>query len=247
MEPPDPPLQLSVVVPFFNEEEAVPVVVDELGRALTDLGETWEAILVDDGSSDRTGDRLEAARQRWPQIRIIRLPENLGQGPALYRGISATLAPVIVTMDGDGQNLPGDIAPLLAQLSHADLVNGIRVDRSDPKIRLLLSRLANTVRRRLLRDGVRDAGCALKVFRREVAAAFLPLPMLNPFMPALAVAAGFRVAEFPVRHRARASGQSKYGGTRLLARPLLHLLAVWWRLRRSRPPARALAAASKLR
>jgi dolichol-phosphate mannosyltransferase len=231
-----PSVALSVVIPFFNEEAVAYEVVDELGRQLAAGGSPWEAILVDDGSTDRTGAELERARARWPQCRRLRLPENRGQGAALYAGIRAASAPTIAMMDGDGQNVPADLGALVALLDRADLVVGVRRDRHDSPLRRGLSRLANAVRGRMLRDGVSDAGCALKVFRREVATAFWPVPMLNPFMPALAAAAGFRVLEHPVGHRARAGGRSKYGLRVMLYRPCFDLLAIWWLLRRRRRP-----------
>ncbi len=246
MEPADQPPKLSLVVPFYNEEDSVTWVVDEIGRELTALEIPWEAIWVDDGSTDRTGERLEGAVRRWPMSRYLRHPKNLGQGPALYSGICRARAAVVATMDGDGQNHPGDLSALLSRLEGADLVVGVRVSRHDSRLRRILSRVANTARGQLLRDGVRDAGCALKVFRRDVIAAFFPLPMLNPFMPALAAAAGFRVAEHPVRHRARSAGRSKYGGTALFFRPLGQLIAVWWMLRRARPPGAAIPSAARL-
>jgi dolichol-phosphate mannosyltransferase len=227
---------VSVVVPFFNEEAVAFGMVDELGTELTALARPWEAILVDDGSTDRTGAELERARAKWPSCRILRLAENRGQGAALYEGIQAARAPEIVMLDGDGQNVPADIGPLLALLDRADIVVGVRRDRHDSPLRRSLSRVANGIRRRMLRDGMSDAGCALKVFRRDVVQAFWPIPMLNPFMPALAAAAGFRVLEHPVRHRPRTGGRSKYGFRALLWRPALDLLAVWWLLRRRRSP-----------
>jgi glycosyltransferase involved in cell wall biosynthesis len=227
-----PPVALSIVVPFFNEEEVAHGVVDELGAALTALGRPWEAILVDDGSADGTLGELERAKKQWPQCRILHFSENRGQGAALYDGIRAARAPQIAMMDGDGQNVPADIGVLAALLDRADLVVGVRSNRHDSRLRRVLSRLANRVRSRMLKDGMSDAGCALKVFRREIIGALWPIPMLNPFMPALAAAAGFRVIEHPVQHRHRAGGRSKYGLRVMLWRPCLDLLAVWWLLRR---------------
>jgi dolichol-phosphate mannosyltransferase len=223
---------LSVVIPFYNEEEVAGGLVDELGRDLSQLGLAWEALLVDDGSTDGTFEELTRAAARWPGCRILRLPKNTGQGAALLHGIERASAPVIAMLDGDGQNVPADIGRLLPLLERADLVVGVRTPRHDSWLRRRMSRLANGVRRRLLRDGVNDAGCALKVFRREVVASFLPVPMLNPFMPAFAVSGGFRVAELPVQHRPRRGGQSKYGLRRLLWRPARDLLVIAWILRR---------------
>ncbi len=234
----DSPLALSVVVPFFNEAGGAYEVVDELGRDLTRLGVSWEALLVDDGSTDRTVAELERARARWPQCRILSLPENRGQGAALLHGIERARAPVIGMMDGDGQNVPADFGPLLALLDQCDLAVGIRTPRNDSLLRRLMSRLANAVRGRVLLDGLSDAGCAQKVFRREIVPCLLPVDMLNPFMGAFAVAAGFRVAERPVGHRPRRSGQAHYGFRRMLWRPAFDLLAISWVLRR-RIPTRA--------
>jgi dolichol-phosphate mannosyltransferase len=239
MDPGSGGVALSVVVPFFNEEAVAFGMVDELGAELTADGRAWEAILVDDGSTDRTGAELARAQAKWPACRLLCFPTNRGQGAALYEGIRAARAPEIVMLDGDGQNVPADIAPLLALLDRADVVVGVRRDRHDSRLRRVLSRAANRVRGRMLRDGMSDAGCALKAFRRPVVGALWPIPMLNPFLPALAAAAGFRVIEQPVRHRPRAGGRSKYGLRAMLWRPGLDLLAVWWLLRRRRAPFRS--------
>jgi dolichol-phosphate mannosyltransferase len=231
------PVSFSVVIPFFNEAASAYGVVDELGRDLTALGSSWEALLVDDGSTDRTAAELERARARWPQCRVFRLGRNRGQGAALLHGIERARAPVIGMMDGDGQNVPADFGPLRALLDRCDLAVGVRTPRNDSLLRRLMSRLANTVRSRLLRDHLSDAGCALKVFRRELVPCFLPVDMLNPFMAAFAVAAGFRVAERPVQHRPRRAGQAHYGFRRMLWRPTLDLLAISWVLRRRIPTA----------
>lgn len=225
------PPEISVVVPFFNEEAAAFAVVDELGRELSRATLAWEGILVDDGSRDGTAAELRRACEAWPGCRLLQLPENRGQGPALFEGIRAAAAPVIAMMDGDGQNVPADILRLAPLLRDYDLVVGIRAERRDSRGRRLTSRIANALRSRALGDHVSDAGCALKVFKREVAQVFFPLKMLNPFMPALAVAGGFRVGETAVRHRERSTGRSKYGARALFVRPVIDFWTVWRRTR----------------
>jgi dolichol-phosphate mannosyltransferase len=139
-------------------------------------------------------------------------------------------------MDGDGQNDPADIATLCGALGEVDMIVGIRAERSDSWLRRRMSRVANAVRGLVLRDGVRDSGCALKVFRREVVESFIPIRTLYSFMPALAVAGGHRVAQRQVRHRPRRAGKSSYGLRVMLWRPFLDLLGVWWFTRRRFAP-----------
>lgn len=234
---PTPPA-FAVVVPFYNEEAAAFDAVDELCRELEAIGRSWEVVLVDDGSADRTFTELQRAQERWPRCRLLRHTENRGQGAALWTALCEVHAPVVGMMDGDGQNVPGDFGPMLAALADADVVVGVRTPRDDGWLRRRMSSLANAVRRRLLRDGVSDAGCALKVFRLEVRNSFYPVRMLNPFIPAFATAAGWRVRELPVRHRARRGGISKYGWWVLFWRPAVDLFAIAWLLRRQPKPRR---------
>lgn len=222
-------------MPFFNEEGCARTVVGELLADLDRCGLPWECLLVDDGSADGTAAELDRAVTGQPRCRVIRLPVNCGQGAALFAGFQAAQGRIIGMMDGDGQNVPGDLPALLARLDQADLVVGVRAGRHDSLLRKACSRVANGVRRRLLHDQVSDAGCALKVFRREVMAAFFPVTMLNPFIPAFAAAAGFRIAETPIRHRPRTTGRSKYGLGVILWRPMFDMLSLWWMLRRRIP------------
>ena len=218
----------SVVVPFFNEERNVSAVCGELRGILETKLPGGEVILVDDGSTDKTGAKLEELAVTWPQYRVFHLDENQGQSAALLFGFSKSVAPILVTMDGDGQNDPRDIEKLLVKLEGADMVVGARVDRQDSWMRRKVSRIANSVRSELLGDGVSDAGCALKAFRREVAGAFIPIQTLYSFMPALAVAAGFRVIEEPVNHRPRKNGISKYPVRSFLFLPIVDFIGLKW-------------------
>jgi dolichol-phosphate mannosyltransferase len=222
----------SVVIPFYNEEASAGTLLADLEAVVAGIGASFEVLLVDDGSVDTTHDVLSRVAAAWPQCRVFRFAVNQGQAAALYFGMRLARAPVLITLDGDGQNVPADIPRLLARLEEADLVVGVRVDRHDSAARRAASRIANAVRSRLLHDRVADAGCGLKVLRREVAAEFLPIATLYSFMPALAVAAGFRVVEQPVAHRPRLAGASNYGLRRFLWRPALDMLGVWWFTRR---------------
>lgn len=242
----NPETAFSVIVPFFNERENVAAVCLELKAVLHEVAPDGEAVLIDDGSDDGTAEILDRFATNWPQCRVYHLKENKGQSAALLFGFSKVTAPVLVTMDGDGQNHPTDIPRLLARLRDADMVVGARVNRQDSWMRRKISRIANFVRSEGLRDHVSDSGCALKAFRREVVSAFIPIRTLYSFMPALAVAAGFRVVEEPVQHRPRLHGNSKYSLASFLVLPALDFLGLkWFRLRRC-PNERAPAAIDTL-
>jgi len=228
----EPSVRWSVVVPLHDEADNVAPLVAELRSVLATLDGPYEVLLVDDGSRDDTLTIAQRAALDWPQCRVVWFRRNHGQAAALLVGLHRARGSVVVTLDGDGQNVPADIPAMLAALEGADLVVGVRQARDDSRLRLVMSRLANAIRSRFLRDGVTDAGCGLKVMRREVVDAFIPIRTLYSFMPALAVAAGHRVVECPVQHRARRAGTAHYGLRTFAWRPLLDMLGVWWFTRR---------------
>ena len=223
---------ISIVIPFFNEEGSVESVLEEVKQVVEEMGSAYEILAIDDGSVDGTREALERCARVNPRLRVLGASVNQGQAAALFWGLQNAWAPIVVTMDGDGQNDPADIPALLEELSHADMVVGIRATRHDSWLRRAMSNLANAVRGTLLGDHMKDSGCALKVFRREVVAAFLPIKTLYSFMPSLALAAGFRLSERNVRHRPRKGGTSNYGLKKMLWLPLLDLAGVWWFTRR---------------
>src|SRR5438128_9800065 len=183
---------VSVVVPVFNEQENIPILQSELRAALTGLD--YEIIFVDDGSIDRTAERIEAALN----VRVIRFEKNAGQSAAIYAGLKAARGATAVLIDGDLQNDPADIPRLLDEISRgADLVCGYRAERKDTLLKRLTSRIANFVRSRFTKDYVRDTGCTLKAMRRECIAALVPFKGMHRFIPALVRAAGFRLVEVP--------------------------------------------------
>jgi dolichol-phosphate mannosyltransferase len=218
----------SVVIPFFNEEDNVGPVLEELRAVLEDQSNSYEVILVDDGSVDTTATQLKQQAVKWPPARVLQLAHNSGQAAALLAGTSSAKGDVIVLLDGDGQNDPADIQKALSLLERYDMVMGHRVNRHDSFERRLISRFGNSVRRLFIDDGVSDAGCGLKAFHREVLKAFIPIRTLYSFMPALAKAAGFTIGQFPVNHRPRRSGIPKYNLRVFLWRPAVDLLGVWW-------------------
>jgi len=218
---------LSVVVPLYNEEMNLPILQEELRVALRGLD--YEIIFVDDGSVDGTVERIETA----PNIRLIRFEKNSGQSAAIYAGLTAARGATVVILDGDLQNDPADIPKLLAEIARgADLVCGYRIKRRDTVAKRLTSRIANAVRSRYTKDGVRDTGCTLKAMQRECVSALFPFKGMHRFIPALVKAAGYRLVEIPVNHRPRRFGQSKYGlGNRAL-RATIDMFGVRWLLSR---------------
>lgn len=232
------PPRCSLVIPFFQEAGNVASVVPAACRVLAGIDPHFEAVLVDDGSTDGTARELALVAATDPRCRILTRPENRGQAAALLAGLQETQGEIIFTMDGDGQNDPRDFPRLLARLNEGklDLACGWRTDRRDPALRRIMSRLANALRRRLLHDGLHDAGCQLRVFRRAVIGTLQPSPLLQAFLPAMAVAAGCRIGELPVQHHPRLHGVSKYSLQNLWWRPFAEML----RLRRALPrPVRA--------
>ncbi|HZS17899.1 MAG TPA: glycosyltransferase family 2 protein [Candidatus Udaeobacter sp.] len=219
--------ELSVVVPLYNEEENLPILQEELRVALSGLD--YEIVFVDDGSVDGTADRIEAAGN----VRLIRFAKNAGQSAAIHAGLTAARGATVVVIDGDLQNDPADIPKLLREISNgADLVCGYRVKRRDTVVKRLTSRIANSVRSRYTKDGVRDTGCTLKAMRRECVSTLVPFKGMHRFIPALVKAAGYRLVEIPVNHRPRRFGQSKYGlGNRAL-RATIDMFGVRWLMSR---------------
>lgn len=218
---------VSVVVPLFNEEENVPILQAELTAALDGLD--YEIILVDDGSVDQTVQRIAPD----PRVRLVQFERNAGQSAAIYAGLQSARGEVAVLIDGDLQNDPADIPKLLAGIERgADLVCGYRAQRKDTVVKRITSRVANFVRSRFTKDGVRDTGCTLKAMKRECISALLPFKGMHRFIPALVKGAGYQLVEIPVNHRPRKFGQSKYGlGNRAL-RATTDMFGVRWLLSR---------------
>jgi len=214
-------------VPLFNEEESISLLQTELSAALKNFD--YEIVFVDDGSADCTADRIE----RKMNVRVVRFEKNAGQSAAIYAGVMAARGATLVLIDGDLQNDPADIPRLLAEIARgADLVCGYRAQRRDTRVKRLTSRIANAVRSRFTKDGVRDTGCTLKAMRHECVSALVPFKGMHRFIPALVKGAGFGLVEIPVNHRLRRFGRSKYGlGNRAL-RATIDMFGVRWLLSR---------------
>ena len=241
---PAPGLDVSVVIPVCNEQDNVLPLAREIHAALEGRYR-YETIFVDDGSTDGTADAVRAARRDgMPEIRLIRHSVRSGQSAAVATGVREARAPWIATLDGDGQNDPGDIPNLLdaartAASPRLRLVMGNRTTRRDTWLRRLSSRVANGVRGGMLKDGTPDTGCGIKVFDRAV---FMDMPRFNHmhrFMPALYQREGYEVVSVAVNHRERTRGQSKYGLHNRLWVGIVDLFGVMWLIRRASPRVRS--------
>ncbi|WJW75888.1 glycosyltransferase family 2 protein [Thiohalobacter sp. IOR34] len=234
-------MDLSVVIPVYNEQDNIQPLVDEIRAALEGVLD-YEVVYVDDGSTDATLERLRAARAGLPRLRILRHAESCGQSTAVRSGVKAARAPWIATLDGDGQNDPADIPRLYRAATAEDappdlwLIAGWRRRRQDSPLKKFSSRVANAVRSRLLHDDTPDTGCGLKLFRRD---GFLELPYfdhMHRFLPALVLRAGGQVRSVEVNHRPRQRGVSKYGLHNRLWVGIVDLFGVIWLQRRARRP-----------
>jgi glycosyltransferase involved in cell wall biosynthesis len=217
---------ISVVVPVHNEERSVALLYDELRSALDQLGPSWEAIFVDDGSTDGTFAALTRLHAAEENVRVVRLRRNFGKAAALVAGFDQARGDTVVTIDGDLQDDPAEIPRLLAKLDEGfDLVSGWKTHRRDPLSRRVLSRVFNRVTSAFSGVHLHDMNCGLKAYRAEVVHGLRLYGELHRFIPVLAHYRGFRIAELPVHHRPREHGRSRYGVERYL-RGFLDLLTV---------------------
>lgn len=226
---------LSVVFPVYNEEENVPILLEEIARALAGKPWSYEIVAVDDGSRDRSLAVLRESKAKHPTLRILVLEKNSGQTAALDAGWRAARGRFIVSLDADLQNDPADIPKMMDALqnSGSDMVIGVRVNRQDTLARKLQSKIGNGVRNWITGDRITDTGCSLKLVRNEAIENVRLFTGMHRFLPTLVRMQGFRVDEMPVNHRPRRFGVSKYGAMNRAFRGLADCLAVRWMAKRN--------------
>ncbi len=231
-------MQFSIVIPVHNEEKNITPLLVEILQEVSDTHD-YQIIYVDDCSSDQTNTILSECKAKYWNLEVVRLQRRHGQSTALCVGVQSAQYPLIVTLDGDGQNDPGDIEKFIEYFSKYEnqgkslLVNGYRVNRQDSYWRRFSSRIANAVRRAVLNDSTPDSGCGIKAFSKDL---FLRLPAfdhMHRFLPALVLQAGGQVISLPVNHRERSFGRSKYGTWGRLWAGGIDLLGVMWLGRRA--------------
>jgi glycosyltransferase involved in cell wall biosynthesis len=223
-------VELSVVIPVYNEEENLPLLWPELRGVLDGMGVPFEVIFVDDGSRDRSAELIRDMRDADPRVRLVRLKTNAGETAATDAGFKAARGQRVVTMDADLQNDPHDIPALVQRLEQWDAVTGWRAARGDgdSMVRRISSRLANRVRNWLSDEAIQDSGCTFRAFRRECLRGLVLYRGFHRFVPTLLRMRGYRVVEIPVRNRPRRFGQSKYGVLNRVFVTFVDLLVVRW-------------------
>lgn len=220
--------RVSIVIPVYNEEECITDCVEEVCSVMDRLGETYEVVVVDDGSTDCTFDRLRALKASRGQLRVLRFQANAGQTAAMDAGLKNARGEFIATLDADLQNDPADIPRMLELMDEWDVVCGFRSKREDSLLRRVSSRIANWTRNRVTHERIRDVGCTLRVFRASCVKELKLFTGMHRFLPTLFRMEGCTIAEIPVNHRPRTKGRSRYGLWNRLFRALYDLFGVRW-------------------
>ncbi len=229
---PRSPVDISVVIPVYNERDNLAPLLAEVSQVLKTVGHGYEVLFVDDGSTDGSGRVLADLRRADPHVRVVSFARNAGQTAAMDAGFRRARGDVVITLDADLQNDPADIPLLLARLEGWDAVVGVRAKRRDSVVRRISSRVANYVRNRLSDETITDTGCSLKAYRRAALSRLVLWNGMHRFLPTLLKMEGFRVRETPVGHRPRRHGESKYGIGNRLVPSFMDLMAVRWMKRR---------------
>lgn len=227
------PIEISVVVPVYNEEENLPILIPKLVKVLNSLGYKYEIIFVDDGSLDRSRIILKKMKSQFPMLRIIGLKENRGLSTALLAGIKEARGSIIVSIDSDLQNDPEDIPKLVEYLDQYDMATGWRIKRNDPWLKRISSKVANCIRNLITKEEVKDSACTLRAFRKNC---FTDIPIFNGmhrFLPSLFKMKGLKVIEVPVGHQPRRFGKSKYNIRNRAFNSFFDLIGVSWLKKRN--------------
>jgi dolichol-phosphate mannosyltransferase len=226
------PLKYSIVIPLKDEEGNIASLIEEIEPVMKSLKEPWELICIDDGSQDSTLSILKKLQNEKDYLKIIAFDKNYGQSSAFDAGFRSAAGEFVITLDGDRQNDPTDIPHMAALAKEYDLVCGIRQKRKDTFVKRAISFWANAIRSRLCRDGVKDTGCSLKIYRKSCLEKIKMYNGMHRFLPALFRIEGFRIAQTPVNHRQRDQGSTKYNFFNRSFNTVFDLFAVRWMSKR---------------
>ena len=221
-------IDISIVVPVYNEEGNLPILIPKLMEVLDGLGKPYEMIFVDDGSTDRSREFLKEKASHYPQIHVLGFRKNCGETAAGAAGLKEARGEVVITIDADLQNDPMDIPRMLGYLRDYDMVTGWRQKRDDSWVKRITSKIANAIRNRLSGETIRDSGCTFRAYKRECLQNLKLFKGMHRFMPTLVKMEGFRVIEIPIAHHPREFGVSKYTTWNRMWRAFVDLLAVKW-------------------
>ena len=224
--------EISIVVPVFNEEKNLPILVPQIAEVMRVLDRKYEIILVDDGSTDNSFRVINDLTKKYMEVRYIRFEINSGQSAAFDAGFKKAVGEVIVTLDSDLQNDPKDISKLLSYIPQYDVVCGWRTGRQDSLVKKISSRIANKIRNLLIKDNIHDTGCSLKAYKKEWLDRIRLYNGMHRFLPALLCMEGARILEVKVNHNPRRYGRSKYNIRNRLFKGIYDLLAVRWMQKR---------------
>ena len=225
-------MEVSVVVPVYNEEKNLPILVPRLAHVLEGIGCPYEMIFVDDGSTDRSREILKEMARRYATLRLLGLKDNRGLSTALLAGMREARNDVIVTLDSDLQNDPADIPRLLQHLDRHDMATGWRQKRDDPWLKKVSSKIGNAIRNRVSGEAIHDSACTLRVFKKECVRNVPVFNGMHRFLPTLAKMEGFTATQVKVNHRPRRFGKTKYNIRNRMVRAFADLLAVRWMKKR---------------
>jgi len=226
-------IEISVVVPVYNEEGNLPVLIPALVEVLKNLGRSYEMIFVDDGSSDESRRILKEMASEHASLRILRFKENRGLSTALVAGMREARGEIIVTLDSDLQNDPADIPRLLEYLDRYDMATGWRQKREDTWLKKISSKIGNLVRNWVSGENIQDSACTLRAFKKECIQEIPVFNGMHRFLSTLVKMRGFGIIEVPVAHHPRRFGKSKYNIRNRMVRSFIDLLAVRWMKRRT--------------
>jgi len=221
-------IDISVVIPVYNEEENLPILIQKLMDVLDGIDKPYEMIFVDDGSTDRSRGILREKAFHYPRIHMLGFRKNCGETAAGAAGLKEARGEVIITIDADLQNDPLDIPKMLEYLKEYDMVTGWRQKRDDSWVKRITSKIANTIRNRLSGETIQDSGCTFRAYKRECLQNLKLFRGMHRFMPTLVKMEGFRVIEIPIAHHPREFGASKYTTWNRMWRAFIDLLAVKW-------------------
>lgn len=225
-----PPPEITVILPGYNEAENINAMLAQVHAALTSVGRPFEIVYVDDGSTDDSLQTLKRARVEFQNLIVVYHRSNFGQSAAIISGFEAARGELVITMDADLQNDPADLPAMIELLyrEQADLVCGIRKNRQDSRMKIFVGRVGNWARRWVLNDSVTDAGCSMRVIRRNALQRLPAFRGLHRFLPTIIAIHGFIIIEMPISHRARGGGASKYGVGNRLWVGLFDLVGLIW-------------------